>query len=146
MPFSAAGILAEAKYMHWPKADQHSWHAAMRLPSMLSIEFTMCALAAATAAADRARHAAVERIAGNTSSGPVELDEFGRDAGLMKRQEQQHRAARRHERLATRTAVLQRSQVGTGWLMIRHSTPTDGSHNWHARCMHINSMYAKCRF
>ncbi|KAK9800230.1 hypothetical protein WJX73_001691 [Symbiochloris irregularis] len=67
------------------------------------------AMAAASAAADNAWQQA-EGAANGSDSGPVELDEFGRDVGLSRRQEAAHRAARRRERLAARKAVQQRSQ------------------------------------
>lgn len=77
--------------------------------------------AAATAAADNAWRLA-EGAASGEGAGPVELDEFGRDVGLSRRQEAERRAARRRERQAARKALQQRSKVAGmeccvfGWL------------------------------
>ena len=68
----------------------------------------MCA--AATAAASRA--AQEEEDLQASASGAVELDEFGRDANMMKRQEAAERRQRRLQRLQQQAARQTGSQVG----------------------------------
>ena len=68
----------------------------------------MCA--AATAAASRA--AQEEEDLQASASGAVELDEFGRDANMMKRQEAAERRQRRMQRLQQQAARQTGSQVG----------------------------------
>ena len=68
----------------------------------------MCA--AATAAASRA--AQEEEDLQASASGAVELDEFGRDANMMKRQEAAERRQRRMQRLQQQAARQTSSQVG----------------------------------
>ena len=66
--------------------------------------------AAATAAASRA--AQEEEDLQASASGAVELDEFGRDANMMKRQEAAERRQRRLQRLQQQAARQTGSQVG----------------------------------
>ena len=73
--------------------------------------------AAATAAASRA--AQQEEDLQASTSGAVELDEFGRDANMMKRQEAAQRRQRRMQRLQQQAATQTGSQVGDLALM-RH--------------------------
>ena len=68
----------------------------------------MCA--AATAAASRAAHEEEDLQA--SASGAVELDEFGRDANMMKRQEAAERRQRRMQRLQQQAARQAGGQVG----------------------------------
>ena len=65
--------------------------------------------AAATAAASRA--AREEEDLQASASGAVELDEFGRDANMMKRQEAAERRQRRMQRLQQQAAGQAGSQV-----------------------------------
>lgn len=69
------------------------------------------ALAAATAAAERAQEAAEEQ-ASSGSAIAEELDEFGRDLGLMRRQEEAERAAKRKQRAAARKAAIVQTVQG----------------------------------
>ena len=66
--------------------------------------------AAATAAASRA--AQQEEDLQASASGMVELDEFGRDANMMKRQEAAERRQRRMHRLQQQADEQTGSQVG----------------------------------
>ncbi|KAK9815407.1 hypothetical protein WJX72_003173 [[Myrmecia] bisecta] len=66
-------------------------------------------LTAATAAAENAASDA-EAQAAAAANGPVELDEFGRDLGLMKRREAADRAAQRQARLERDQARVQQRE------------------------------------
>lgn len=98
--------------------------------------------AAATAAAERAEAAAEERGEGASTSAPPELDEFGRDAGLMRRQEGARRAQRRRTRVAARKAALQRAQVGYGCAQVGGEGKGEGYMVMHARACLLAHMRA----
>ena len=86
---------------------------------VLIMGWHVCVDAAATAAADTAQQAAEEASSGSQAAGTVELDEFGRDAGLMKRQEQAARAAKRQERALARKASARQDQVHNTHIMLQ---------------------------
>lgn len=90
--------------------NQHHFNQPVKTPLAGRAESVeLCA--AATAAAERAQEAAEEQ-ASSGSAIAEELDEFGRDLGLMRRQEEAERAAKRKQRAAARkAAIVQTVQV-----------------------------------
>ncbi len=81
---------------------------AEHLGSLQISHLTTCAAAAAAAS----RAAQQEEDLQASASGAVELDEFGRDANMLKRQEAAERRQRRMQRLQQQADKQTGSQVG----------------------------------
>ena len=97
---------------------------------MIIFEIATAAGAAAESAAGQ-----VEGDLGG-SSGPVELDEFGRDVNLMKRKEAEERSARRRRRAQTELERFDRDKVMPPWLGLHAITDVVSlPRTWHLRTM-----------